>query len=129
MAEINRCEATVSDQTGWHRLRCSRKGRVERDGHWYCKVHDPEYIKAKDEERTKKYNAKWNERKTELTAYKACVEINPDNPMAVAENIKDMYEALKELHKVFFMDFQTGYTKEQNEALDKAFAVIDKTEG
>ncbi len=30
-------------------------------------------------------------------AVNACQEVNPDNPMAVAESIKDMYEALKEL--------------------------------
>ena len=28
-------------------------------------------------------------------AVNACASVNPDNPMAVAESIKDMYEALK----------------------------------
>lgn len=31
------------------------------------------------------------------SAVNACASVNPDNPMAVAESIKDMYEALKEI--------------------------------
>jgi len=30
-----------------------------------------------------------------VTVVNACIELNPDNPMAVAESIKPMYEALK----------------------------------
>lgn len=43
-----------------------------------------------------------------VTAVNACKEINPDNPQVVAERIKDMYEALKDL----------AYSTSQN-ALDK----------
>jgi len=32
-----------------------------------------------------------------VTAINACQEVNPDNPMAVAESIKDMYEAFRQL--------------------------------
>jgi len=32
---------------------CSRKGVVERDGKWYCKVHDPIAV---DKRRTDRYN-------------------------------------------------------------------------
>jgi len=32
-----------------------------------------------------------------ISAVNACIEINPDNPMAVALSIKDMYEKLKAL--------------------------------
>jgi len=34
------------------------------------------------------------------TSVNACASINPDNPMAVVESIKDMYEALKELSEI-----------------------------
>ena len=34
-----------------------------------------------------------------VSAVNACISINPDNPQAVAESIKDMYEALKEIKK------------------------------
>jgi hypothetical protein len=33
------------------------------------------------------------------SAVNACQEINPDNPMAVAESIKEMYEALKAIEQ------------------------------
>ena len=33
-------------------------------------------------------------------AVNACASVNPDNPMAVAESIKDMYEALGELLEI-----------------------------
>lgn len=33
------------------------------------------------------------------TAVNACISVNPENPLAVAESIKDMYEALKDMHK------------------------------
>lgn len=34
-----------------------------------------------------------------VTAVNACQSVNPDNPLAAAESIKDMYEALKALWK------------------------------
>jgi len=52
----NRCSARVSIDS-WRFGQCSRKAIVERDGKWYCKIHDPEYIKTKDEEREAKYQA------------------------------------------------------------------------
>ena len=51
------CSVKVSPNTTWgsfHQHPCSKKAVVERDGKWYCKVHDPEYIKQKDEERAAK---------------------------------------------------------------------------
>jgi len=41
----------------WHKKQCEKKAIVQRDGKWYCKVHDPEYIKQKDTERQAKYEA------------------------------------------------------------------------
>lgn len=41
----------------WLPTKCSRKAIVERDGKAYCKIHDPEYIKRKDEEIRKKREA------------------------------------------------------------------------
>jgi len=33
----------------WHYHICTKPAIVERNGEWYCKIHDPEYIKARDE--------------------------------------------------------------------------------
>ncbi|KKN71835.1 hypothetical protein LCGC14_0416890 [marine sediment metagenome] len=35
----------------WDKAQCSKKAVVKRDGKWYCKIHDPEYIKAKEDKR------------------------------------------------------------------------------
>lgn len=36
---------------------CSRNGVVERDGEWYCRQHDPEAEKAREEKRRAEYRA------------------------------------------------------------------------
>ena len=38
------CEATVTSSSGWNRHRCDRRATKQRDGHVYCKIHDPHYI-------------------------------------------------------------------------------------
>jgi len=53
----------------------------------------------------------------------ACASVNPDNPLAVAESIKDMYEALKEL--VEYQQKYGGVTP----CLHNALAALAKTKG
>ena len=55
-----------------------------------------------------------------VTAVNACISVNPDNPMAVAESIKNMYEALKSL--VIWLGSDTNFEQAQRakEALAKA---------
>ncbi|MFA4974910.1 MAG: hypothetical protein WC683_20090 [bacterium] len=38
---------------------CQHPAVVERDGKWYCKIHDPEYVKAKREEWAAKLQAQF----------------------------------------------------------------------
>ena len=64
-------------------------------------------------------------------AVNACQKINPDNPLAVAEALPDMYEALKAFRPVFLTrnDFhQVCFLKEDElwEAVEQALA---KAEG
>ena len=45
------CSELVSPKEPWgsfHRHRCHRPVKVQRDGLWYCSIHDPEYVKAKE---------------------------------------------------------------------------------
>ena len=58
-------------------------------------------------------------------AVNACIKINPDNPVAVAESIQDMYEALKGLLSVSFALFTPEY-KVAKEVLAKAEGKSDK---
>lgn len=39
------CSAKVWD--GWRRTPCARAGKVERDGKWFCRQHDPVAIAAR----------------------------------------------------------------------------------
>ncbi len=42
----------------WHSKPCSKSAVIERDGKLYCKIHDPEYIKKKDEIARENYHKK-----------------------------------------------------------------------
>jgi hypothetical protein len=54
------CSAKVMRQLSWHQSPCSRPAAVERDGVWWCKQHDPEAKKRRDEARQARYDAQWN---------------------------------------------------------------------
>jgi len=41
-----------------------------------------------------------------VAAVNGCIKTNPDNPIAVAESVKDMYEALKEADKATYHNNQ-----------------------
>lgn len=57
-----------------------------------------------------------------------CASINPDNPMAVAESIKDMYEALKKLnHGLLCSRRRIGLRLE--EGMQLAHFALAKVEG
>ncbi len=40
----------------WHTQKCENHAVVEREGKWYCRIHDSEYVKAK----LAKLQAKWD---------------------------------------------------------------------
>ena len=67
-------------------------------------------------------------------AVNACVSVNPDNPMAVAWSIKEMYEALRAMIEGNELDphnqnrvWQRGTPS--TEAILKAFRALAKAEG
>lgn len=41
----------------FHKGQCQRNGVIERDGKWYCKQHDPEAVKAKEEAKRAQWRA------------------------------------------------------------------------
>ncbi len=60
---VNKKQCSVmvvpNDQWGaFHQSQCLNRAVVERDSKSYCRIHDPEYIKQKDEERRLKREAK-----------------------------------------------------------------------
>lgn len=56
-----RCQTRVYAGT-FHGHQCHRKPIVTRDGKAYCKIHDPEYIKAKRATREAKWDEGWANR-------------------------------------------------------------------
>ncbi len=102
--DITRCIQEVLEAGRFYQ--CGKKRGHSEDG-LYCAIHDPEYINTKQLERQAVWDKETAEstakHKLEFTAVKACKEINPDNPQAVAERIVKavnsydaMYEALRE---------------------------------
>ena len=65
-----------------------------------------------------------------VSAVNACISINPDNPQAVAESIKDMYEALTQLldrldyHGAIDAIREEGPIEDAKQALAKAEGTI-----
>lgn len=104
MTVKHRCEARTSVRYGSDFVRCHSNGKVERDGIWYCKRHDPvakeQYIK----DRNAKWQAKWDARdvakkrqvkidmaeQAVIAAARRWVHVSPELEKAV-----DRLEALK----------------------------------
>lgn len=68
-------------------------------------------------------------------AVNACASVNPDNPLAVAESIKDMHEALKGLciaynidEKSIIVGIDPSYWEKTLQAIAKAEGVDDGNE-
>lgn len=91
--EKHKCSARVFGD--WHSHPCRKPATIEVDGKWYCGTHNPIKAKTREAKATKELEHKMLICRVEGIAQRACFQINPDNPQAVAESIKDMYEALK----------------------------------
>ena len=107
--EYTRCSGQAYDSSGFGRLyRCTKRAVVERNGKPYCKIHDPEYIKAKTKEKDAKWDREWTERKKGLERKSLIASIFKDIDTEMIEANKDkyreaprLYEALKEVKLVW----------------------------
>jgi ferric-dicitrate binding protein FerR (iron transport regulator) len=52
------CSKEIWSTGRWHPQQCTRRGRVQVNGYWYCKIHDPAYRQAKRDKRV----AQWQEK-------------------------------------------------------------------
>ena len=98
MTDKIECSERVYPNEQWGSFyphQCKKTAIVERNSKWYCKLHDPEYRKQKDAERSQKWDIVNTKINTERTAGNACCQINNSNPLVVAKSIYDMYEALR----------------------------------
>ena len=85
-----RCQEMVCGSGSWgafHQHQCGKKAVVTQEGKRYCKIHDPEYVAKKSQERNKKYDEELKIRRIEragpmlLQACKNALEASHD-PMA-----------------------------------------------
>ena len=67
-AEKHQCEGIKRGT--WHRHRCITNGSIERDGKWYCGIHDP----VKIAEKRKRGKEKWDEEWTKARAVRRRLE-------------------------------------------------------
>ncbi len=98
MSEKQKCSERVSGEGrygSFHQHLCRNKPIVERDGKWYCKIHDPERVKERQAKATIKWNAEQYRMKVERVALKECYSVNGVNPLAVARNIGEMVKELE----------------------------------
>ena len=55
-----RCRHSVTSHDGWARLQCSRKGKYEEAGYWWCGTHAPSKVLEKRAESRRKMDAKYD---------------------------------------------------------------------
>ncbi len=55
------CSFTVYTGDTFRGHQCGHKGKVERDGKWYCGIHDPVAVAKRDKEREDKWQRHRNE--------------------------------------------------------------------
>ena len=75
----------------WNVRNCLRKGKVQREGEWYCKQHDPVAVKAKQDAEKAKYQAQHKRQKEDYARRQALEKL--------ANGIET-----KDLHKYRLMD-------------------------
>jgi len=104
--ERHYCEASVF--SGYHTGRCGRHAKIEREGAWYCKLHDPVNVAAKRAERHRIYQERQdalraarkhadekNEARNELVA----VALELVEWLGVATDIRDNDEWAGQLYR------------------------------
>ncbi len=57
---------------------CAREGKVERDGEWWCKQHDPEEVKRREQKRSEAFEVKRAGWHREAVVMRACKDLPTD---------------------------------------------------
>ena len=71
------CEASLLGGSVWsrHTYACGKTAKVERDGKWYCGIHDPVRVAAKRAERDAEYARKCTERSAKWSMERAAPDL------------------------------------------------------
>jgi len=94
----DQCQKWIFSFSDFISHQCTRRVVVNYDGFNYCKIHDPEYIKAKGKARQEKWDREWAERRKrgnlEVVRRKATAGLTLDELNAVTPDL--IRKALKE---------------------------------
>ena len=96
MGEKQQCSARIATTGMFYSHQCSRNGKVQREGKWYCNQHDPVRIEGWIKERDARWEREWAEKhKTERrrrAEEKACTGISTEELKHLS--VKALREAL-----------------------------------
>jgi hypothetical protein len=70
-----KCCASIYDSLAWRSRSCERNAKIERDGKWYCKQHDPVAKAEKHAERTARWDHESEERRRRYRLESAALEM------------------------------------------------------
>lgn len=104
--EKHKCEGeTRPGSYGFRGHRCGKTASLNEDGKWYCRIHAPSIVKAKDETRDAKYrrraDADWALRAAQMrvsVAERKIIDTVMDNPnetswLPLAEGRSELHRA------------------------------------
>ena len=118
MKEKKQCEEQIYDNIVWHPHQCTNNAKAERDGKWYCSIHDPVKIMERQKTRDKKQDEK-------MAAFRKQYRLTAAAP--------DLYEATGGLLSIVYemqeLDFIPPWNDEEARIITHAAAAIKKADG
>lgn len=105
---------------GFHSHQCSKSGKIERDGKWYCGTHDPVRIKEKREERDRK----WSEKFRAQRSAREQREKDEAEQKRRSDLFPELLEALEKLLGMFESEIHNEY--DGTSALESRLAEADE---
>lgn len=93
MDNKNRCEEMLF--RNWNRYQCRKTAKVQREGKWYCTIHDPIRIKEKSEQRDEKWNEEWRIKQEKQDYEDFAVQYCKSQELSL-QQLKDLLDKLNE---------------------------------
>lgn len=123
-----KCSAPVVYDTWGHTHQCEKGAVVERDGKWYCKIHDPEYIKEKAAKSKAKWDAKWATKKRGWDLQRLAEALWGDMSIADIEATLPKYKTAPDLYGIL-RKWQDGKFNSQIEFANAVRKALAEAEG
>ncbi len=117
--EKKRCSEIVFGANAFHQHACSNTGKIERDGKFYCGIHDPIAVTARMNARNKKWDREWAE---EDAARERNKTLSP-------ETARELIEAFEISIQYMPTDDEPGYVKEAYREARECRKTLSKAKG